>query len=590
MSALVIRGARRVLPDGGASSPVDVTLRGGRVASVAPAAAGAPRDGAATLDAGGRLLLPGFVDAHVHGEAAVLDDDVQLAMLRQGVTSVVVGQDGVSFAPSPAPGGPLARGEHPPAGERTPACDRLRAGDRAASGTDPHDAAAWATGYFAAINGEHPTFRGGSVADLLATYDRTTRVNVGYLAPHGTIRYAVLGAAARTASSAETDRMLALLAAALDDGALGLSTGLEYVPAAYADEAELVALARVLVARGLPHVSHMRGYEEKAGPAFAELVRVARETGVATHVSHYHGPAAELLGYVDDALAEGLDVSFDSYPYLRGCSILSMVSLPTWLPIADVDATVRALRDPAVLDRLRREHFPALTDLWPRVTMAAVPTGAAAGAAPGEPADDLAWTEGLTLPDVAARLRVSPADAAVRLLVATRLRASCVFAQPPTSPPASVRALLRHPVHVGGSDAIYAGGRPHPRGWGAFARFLAEHVRRLGDWTWHDAVTHLSARPAQRFALAGRGAVAPGAVADLALVDPDGVRDEATYDDPRRPASGVDDVLVAGVPVLRDGRLTGALPGRPLHPSPTPDRPRPRPRPTTTAALPRRTA
>ncbi|WP_264030006.1 N-acyl-D-amino-acid deacylase family protein [Cellulosimicrobium sp. SH8] len=548
MSALVVRGARLVEPDGGASVPVDVTVHAGRVESIVPAGSAAPA-GVDTLDAGGRLLLPGFVDAHVHGEAAVLDEDVQLAMLRQGVTSVVVGQDGVSYAPSPAPG------------------EERAAGDETASGL--HDAAAWAAGYFAAINGAHPTFRGGSVADLLATYDRTTRVNVGYLAPHGTIRYAVLGAAARAATPAETDRMRALLTAALDDGALGMSTGLEYVPATYADEAELVALTSVLAARGLPHVSHMRGYEDKAGPAFAELVRVARTSGVATHVSHYHGPAAELLGYVDDAHAQGLDVTFDSYPYLRGCSILSMVSLPTWLPIADVDATVAALTDPAVLDRLHREHFPTLTDLWPRVTMAAVPTGVR----PGEPAEDLTWTEGMTLPDVAARLGLTPAETAVRLLVATRLRASCVFAQPPTNSPDSVRALLRHRAHVGGSDAIYApvggGGRPHPRGWGAFARFCAEHVRRLGDWTWHDAVTHLSTRPAERFALTGRGTVVPGAVADLALVDPDQIRDEATYEDPRRPASGVDDVLVAGVPVLRDGRLTTALPGRPLRPGAT---------------------
>ena len=545
MSALVVRGARLVEPDGGSSSPVDVTVRAGRVESISPA--GSAASGSAdVLDAGGRLLLPGFVDAHVHGEAAVLDEDVQLAMLRQGVTSVVVGQDGVSYAPSPAPGEARAPGDAAPSGL--------------------HDAAAWASGYFAAINGEHPTFRGGSVNDLLATYDGTTRVNVGYLAPHGTIRYAVLGAAARAATPAEADRMRALLTAALDDGALGMSTGLEYVPATYADEAELVALTSILAARGLPHVSHMRGYEDKAGPAFAELVRVARASGVATHVSHYHGPAAELLGYVDEAHAQGLDVTFDSYPYLRGCSILSMVSLPTWLPIADVDATVAALTDPAVLDRLHREHFPALADLWPRVTMAAVPTGTAAGAPEGGPADALAWAEGMTVPDVAARLGLTPAEAAVHLLVATRLRASCVFAQPPTNSPESVRALLRHGAHVGGSDAIYAGGRPHPRGWGAFARFLAEHVRTLGDWTWHDAVTHLSTRPAERFALTGRGVVTPGAVADLALVDPDRVRDEATYEDPRRPASGVDDVLVAGVPVLHDGSLTDALPGRPLRP------------------------
>ncbi|WP_454043100.1 N-acyl-D-amino-acid deacylase family protein [Cellulosimicrobium sp. Marseille-Q8652] len=530
---LVVHGARLPAADGGFSGPVDVMLAGGRVASVSPAGRStALPDGARLLDAGGRLALPGLIDAHVHGAAAVLDDDVQLAMLRQGVTGIVVGQDGVSYAPSPP--------------------------DAA------HDAHAWASAYFAAIDGEHPTFRGGSLADLLATYDGTTRVNVGSLAAHGTIRYAVLGPAARAATAAERDRMVALLRAALDDGALGMSTGLEYVPAAYADEDEVVALARVVAARGLPHVSHMRGYEDRAGPAFAELVRIARAAGVATHVSHYHGPADELVGYVDDARAAGLDVTFDSYPYLRGCSILSMVTLPTWLPIADPDATVAALRDPAVLDRLHREHLPALADLWPRVTMAAVPT------------EDLAWAEGLALTDVAGRLGLSPADAAVRLLVATRLRASCVFAQPPTSSPASVRALLRHPAHVGGSDAIYApvggGGRPHPRGWGAFARFLAEHVRTLEDWTWHDAATHLSAATARRFGLADRGALVPGAVADVALVDPDRVRDEATYERPRVPASGIDDVLVAGVPVLVGGALTDATPGRPLRPGPRPGR------------------
>lgn len=535
---LLIRSARLPLPDGGLSDPTDLRVVGGRIAAVEAGrteadwvgADGTRLDGTGTggtrspldvLDADGRIALPGLIDAHVHGEAAVFDPEVQLAMLRQGVTSIVVGQDGVSFAPAP---------------------------------TDAeHDALAWATGYFAAINGEHPTFRGGSVGDLLATYERTTPVNVGFLVPHGTLRYAVLGAASRPAEPAEVERMAAILAAALDDGACGLSTGLEYVPAAYADEAELVALARVVGRRGLPHVSHMRGYEDRAGTAFAELVRIARASGVASHVSHYHGPAAELTGYVDDALAGGLDVTFDSYPYLRGCSILSMVALPTWLPVADRDATVAALTDPAVLDRLRAEHFPGLADLWPRVTMASVP-------------GDLAWAEGMSLPDAAARLGVAPADAAVALLVASRLRASCVFAQPPTNSAESVRALANHPAHLGGSDAIYSAGRPHPRGWGAFARFLAR-VRTDGDWSWHDAQEHLSARAARRFRFDGRGTLRPGSAADVVLVDPDRVRDEATYEEPRRPASGIDDVLVGGVRVLADGILTGATPGRVLRPS-----------------------
>lgn len=516
---MLVRGVRvpsATHPDGGPE--VDVLVAGGRITAIE--AAGTLRaDGLEVLDGGGRLLLPGFVDAHVHGEAAVFDPDVRLAMLRQGITTVVVGQDGIGLAPT---------------------ADRAAGGGTTGSpGTTAHDAFGFASEYFRAITGTHPTFRGGGVAALRATYARLP-VRVEVLAPHGTIRYAVMGAAARPATGDEVAAMAALLAAALDDGAVGLSTGLEYVPAVSADEAELVALAAVCARRGVPHVSHMRGYEDRAATAFAELARVARASGVATHVSHLHGPADELAAHVDAARAEGLDVTFDSYPYLRGSSILSMVALPTWLPVADPDTAVAALRDPVVVDRLGREHFPALADLWPRVTLAHVP-----GA--------LRWSEGMTLPDVAARLGVAPADAAVELLVATRLQAGCVFAQPPTNSAASVHALALHAAHLGGSDAIYQGGRPHPRGWGAFARLVAEHVRDARDWTWSDAVEHLSARAARRFALAGRGVVAVGAEADLVLVDPDGVRDLATYEDPRVPAVGVDDVLVRGRRVLAGG-------------------------------------
>lgn len=526
----VVHGVR--LPDAtsttGLTGPVDLHLTQ-TVRSVVPS--GRRPTGVDVVDGHGRVALPGLVDAHVHGEAAVLDPEVQHAMLRQGVTSIVVGQDGVSFAPS-------ARTSE----------DAGASG----SGEGAPDALTWASRYFSAINGDHPTFRGGSVAELLSTYDGTTAVNVAYLVPHGTLRYGLLGDSERPATPAETALLATALGDALDDGAVGMSTGLEYVPAAYAGRDELVALGRVLAARGLPHVSHMRGYEERAGTAMAELVSIAAETGVATHVSHYHGPAAELAGYVDDALAAGLDLTFDSYPYLRGASILSMVALPTWLPIADPERTVAALRDPATLDRLHREHLSGLDDLWPRVTLASVP-------------GEHGWTEGLPLVEVARRLGRTPAEAAVELLVSTGLRAGCVFAQPPSNSAASVQTLLEHPAHMGGSDAIYAGGRPHPRGWGAFARLLTQV--RSGDWTWSQAQHHLSTAAARRFRLGGRGTLEVGAAADVVLVDPESVRDLATYESPRTLATGIADVLVAGRRVLADGGLTGLTPGRPLRPT-----------------------
>ncbi|MHA6631391.1 N-acyl-D-amino-acid deacylase family protein [Pseudonocardia sichuanensis] len=507
------------LPEAG---PADLLLRDGRVAAVTPPGTGED-GGAEVVDGGGRWALPGFVDAHVHGEAAVFDPDVQLAMLRQGITTVVLGQDGVSMAPSPLGG--------------------------------PHDATAYATGYFAAINGTHPGFPGGSVADLLATYDGATAVNVAYLAPHGTLRFAVLGGELRPASGAEVEAMVALLAQAVADGACGLSTGLEYLPGGAAERDELVALCRVVARAGLPHVSHMRGYETAVPAALAELIDIARASGVATHVSHLHGPADVVEAALADAAGAGVAVTFDSYPYLRGCTILSMLTLPGWVPVAEPERALALLAPGSSRREEVLAHLAGLGDLWPRTALASVP-------------GELAWAEGLDLPEVAARLGRSVPETVLELLVSTGLRVSAVFAQPPTNSGASVRRLLEHPGHLAGSDAIYLGGRPHPRGWGAFARFFALGVHELGGWSIDDVVAHLSGRAAALFRLPGRGRLRPGAVADVVLADPAAVRDRARYADPRRPAEGVDDVWVGGVPALRGGVLTGAAPGRAVRPGP----------------------
>ncbi|WP_449061278.1 N-acyl-D-amino-acid deacylase family protein [Planomonospora algeriensis] len=537
-----VRRAHRGRPGGGRhrrpAVPCRRRVRDGRIEAVGDLSSGGARPAAAAIDATGRLVVPGFIDAHVHGDATVLDPGVQLAALRQGVTTFVLGQDGLSFAPS--------------------APETLR----------------FVTRYFAAINGAHPALDGGpvSVADLLASYDRATALNTVYLVPHGTVRHAACG---------DPAAMLRLVEQGLEDGAAGLSSGLEYVPGRYGDAAELAALCAPVARAGLPYVTHMRGYEEAAATGMAEARSIAERAEVALHVSHYHGPGGRLAGMVDRALDAGLDVTFDSYPYLSGFSILAMVALPRDLDgpgvlapgpdgrtgdgpgggtpggtrdraaRPDLDRTVALLHDPAVRRRLAREADPTL---WRRAVLAHVPSA------------EFAWTEGRTLAEAAAEAGRGPADFCADLLIATGLAASCVFAQPPGNDDTSMRLLLRHPAHMGGSDAIHIGGHPHPRAFGAFARFLGRHVRELGDWTWEEAVAHLSSAPARRFRLPDRGVIRPGLVADLAVVDPGKVTDTADYSRPRVLAEGIDDVLVGGVPVLAGGALTGAHPGRPLRP------------------------
>ena len=526
MFDVVIRGGMVLDGTGAPAFRADVGLADGRISAVGPL----PGAQAATeVDATRRMVAPGFIDAHVHGDAAVFDPETQLAALRQGVTTIVLGQDGLSFAPA----GPTTID--------------------------------YVSRYFAAVNGPHPALGGGpvSVAELLATYDRRVPLNTAYLMPHGTIRYEVLGPARRAPSGDELSVMTGMVESGLADGAAGLSSGLEYVPGGYAAAAELAALCAPLAGAGLPYVTHMRGYEASAGPAVAEVVAIARRSGAAAHVSHYHGPAGPLIRLVDEARADGVDLTFDSYPYTRGSSILAMLTLPDWLPLADFAATADALADPATARRLDREWSAAHPDLWPRITLSHVPT------------DDLRWAEGLALPDAARRAGREPAAFCRDVLVATRLEAGCVFGFPARAPGAedsdpeqSMRALLRHPAQMGGSDGIYRGGHPHPRGWGAFARLLGRHVRDLGDWTWEQAALHLAGHPARRFRLLDRGLIRPGQAADIIVVDPATVTDRATYEKPREPAAGVEHVLVNGITVLADGALApeGRAAGQVLRP------------------------
>jgi N-acyl-D-amino-acid deacylase len=516
---IIIRGGWLLDGTGAPAYRADVATSGDRIAAIGRLDLAEARQ---EIDAVGRYVTPGLIDAHVHGDALVLDPAVQLAALRQGITTFVLGQDGLSFAPA----GPATR--------------------------------RYVTRYFAPVNGAHPGLPADgpvSVADLLATYRGSTALNTAYLAPHGTIRYEVMGAADRPATPDELAAMRHLIERALDDGAVGLSTGLEYAPGRYADAAELAELCRPVAARGLPYVSHLRGYEARAAIGVAEAREIGRTAGVPVHLSHYHGPAEELAKLVDESHAEGLDMTFDSYPYLRGSTILSMVTMPPWLPTAEPDRAAAMLADADAQAKLKTWFTgEGWAEFWPRITLSHVPS------------ERWRWAEGLPLVAVADRSGGTPAETCVALLRDTRLEAGCVFGQPPTSSEESVRALLRHPAHMGGSDGIYLGGHPHPRGWGAFARVLGRHVRELGDLSWPEAIVHLAAHPARRFRFTDRGLLRVGAAADVALIDGDAMREVASYEQPRRPAEGVSDVLVNGEPVLRGGELTGTTAGRPLRP------------------------
>jgi len=215
--------------------------------------------------------------------------------------------------------------------------------------------------------------------------------------------------------------------------------------------------------------------------------------------------------------------------------------------------TARQLADADVRADLMRAWFVGQTANLARVRLSYIAN------------DDYAWAEGMLLPEAAERAGVPVGAFVCDVLIAASLRVGCVFSHPPTNTDADVRALMRHDAHVGGSDGIFLGSKPHPRGWGTFARYLGVHTRELGDLTWGAAATHLAGHPARRFGLVDRGLLRQGFAADIAVVDPATVVDTATYADPRRPAIGVDRVYVNGTLAFADGLLTGATPGRALR-------------------------
>jgi N-acyl-D-amino-acid deacylase len=514
---VLIRGGWVIDGSGGPAFRADLAVRGAEVAQVGRLD---EARAATVLEATGLHVVPGFIDAHVHGDLMLLADPIHRPALRQGVTTYILGQDGSAFSP----------------------------------GSD--STIAYMRRYTAGFNGNPPGLNSDwrSVEEYLARFDRTTALNVAYLIPNGNLRLEVLGHDPRPASDDELRAMQRLVREGMDAGAVGLSTGLDYIPSLHADAREIAALCEAIVPDDGVYVTHMRGYGLAAPAGMREVEEIIRRSGVAAHISHYNGPAEVLLPLIDQSRARGLDLTFDSYPYLAGSTILGMVALPGWVQEGGIETTLKRLSDAATRRRLELEWFNRpLVHPLEGITLAAV----------ADPA--WRWSEGLRVVEAARESGRSVGDFIADILLACRMEVGVVAQRGGDRTESDVRAILRHPAHMAGSDGIFVGGRPHPRGWGAFARYLGRHTREFGDYDWPEAIAHLSSHAARRFRLRDRGLLRPGFAADIAVYDPDAILDRSTYADGRREAEGMKHVLVNGVPVLRDGEPTGATPGRALR-------------------------
>ncbi|MFC9962314.1 amidohydrolase family protein [Streptomyces nigra] len=529
MEELVIRDADVVDGSGGPSYRADVVVDRGRIVSIVQeaAAAGCQRPKARReLDAEGLVLSPGFVDMHAHSDLALLRDPDHSAKAAQGVTLEVLGQDGLSYAP---------------VDDRT-----LGEVRRAIAGWNGP--------------GDDIDFDWRSVGEYLDRLDRGIAVNAAYLVPQGTVRALVVGWEDREATPAELDRMRALVAEGLEQGAVGLSSGLTYTPGMYAGEAELTELCRVVARYGGYYCPHHRSYGAGALQAYEEMVALTREAGCALHLAHAtmnfgvnRGRAPELLSLLDKALAEGADISLDTYPYTPGCTTL-VALLPSWASEGGPEAILARLADDATAERIRHHLEVVGADgchgvpvEWETIEISGV----------GEPA--LADHVGRTVRESADARGEAPWTTARRLLLQDRLGTTILQH---VGHEENVRAIMRHPVHTGGSDGILQGSKPHPRAYGTFPHYLGHYVRELGVLSLEECVAHLTSRPAKRLRLPDRGLVREGYRADLVLFDPETVAAGSTFAEPRTPPTGIPHVLVDGRFVIEDGRRTDVLAGR----------------------------
>jgi N-acyl-D-amino-acid deacylase len=293
------------------------------------------------------------------------------------------------------------------------------------------------------------------------------------------------------------------------------------------------------------------------------MVRISQESGCPLHLAHATmnfavnaGRAPELLALLDDAIAHGCDISLDSYPYLPGSTTLAAL-LPSWASAGGPDAILARLADDEAAERIRRALETEGSDgchgvpvEWETIQLAGV----------RDPA--LSAQVGLTIAALAAAQSRAPFAVYRELLLADRLGTAILHH---VGHEENVRAIMAHRAHTGGSDGLLTGAKPHPRGWGTFPRYLARYVRELGVLTLPECVAHLTGRPARRLRLARRGLVREGYHADLVLFDPAGVRDTATFEEPRRRPEGIPYVFTGGTAVVADGTPTGALPGRSLR-------------------------
>jgi N-acyl-D-amino-acid deacylase len=522
---LLIDGATVLDGTGAPAFGGGVAVKGDAIAAVGDVAAS---QAARVVDGRELHVCPGFVDMHSHSDFSILRYPGNESRARQGITTEITGNCGSSAAP--------LLGEAMEEERRAAAVDGLSVD--------------WS-----------------DVATYFARLERTRfSVNLALLVGQGTLRTGVVGSADRPATPDEMAAMTRMLEAALDQGAVGLSTGLEYTPGRYTPTDEIVALARVAARRGGIYASHIRNEERQLLEAVDEAIRIGRRAGVRVQVSHVKasgrgnwGKQIASLALIEAARRDGVEVLGDAYPYTAYSTGLT-VMFPSWALDGGREATLKRLRGSEretirkAVDDYVRNADPGDYEL---VVIATVQTEANRRFV------------GKNLAEVATALGVDPSEALLRLVDEEQTDVSYVGHG---MSPENVERVLRHPLVMIGSDghALAPVGRalqtrPHPRSYGCYPRVLGHYARERKVFDLETAVRKCTSMPADQAGLSDRGRIARGKKADLVVFDAAKIADGATFEKPHEFPVGISHVLVNGVLVVEGGAQTAARPGRVLR-------------------------
>jgi len=524
----LFRGA--VVYDGTGAPPIeaDVLVVGDRIAEVAQRV---NRPGAEVVDVSDHALAPGFIDIHTHTDLDLFVSPLAESKIRQGVTTEVTGQDGGSIGP-------------------------------------------WTTSRADAFRGRSRERYGfelsiGELADFFREIERHgTAVNLASMVGQGTIREYVIGNQDRPATADEIEQMRLLVTRALEQGACGLSSGLEYVPGAFSSLEELAAVSGPLGGTGLPYASHMRNEDDQVFSAIEEAINVGRHAGVAVQISHLKAQnqrnwwkAEPILQMLEAARDDGVDVMYDRYPYVAFSTGLTNL-FPVWSRDGGTAGLLERLDQPDVATEIEagvREKVHALGS-WDAVQVSSTADSA------------FGWAVGRKLGELAQERGDEPYALLLALIIGNR--GSCGMVGFGMSEE-NTEQILSHPLGMVCSDGSalategpLSDGTPHPRSFGTFPRVLGYYSRERRAMPLETAIHKMTGMPAKRLRIAGRGVIEPSAFADLVAFDPATVADRATFEDPHQYPVGIEHVMVNGTFVLRHGEHTNELAGRVVKPSP----------------------